>query len=804
MDKTSGEKPGADGILAQAAQSLRRGGAGIGLAAACFFMGRAQIYGGISPLVIAGAATAFLEGKRFYIYALATLAGLVTRFSVEHSIKYFIAIGIMWFINICFNDKAKKIDLLAKCAAAGIIMLLSGLATAVIRGLDPYGLMICVLEGVLAFSLSFILAKGREALVQTYAARKESLNSEELVCAMFFAGGVVMGAADIWVGWISLRYMLCGFLTLLVLRAAGSAAIAAGLVLGVLMNAAGYEGHGFALVLAVSALLCGFIKNDHKAAQAGAFTGIAAVLSLYFGLFSIPLVISLVLASLLFFFLNTHRLLAGAREMMTPAGISAGEYYSRVGAMASARLQGAAASFSKLAKTFGGLSKPRTGLTMPEVRSLLDDVIAKSCAECVKSYVCWEQDFYDTYQKAFEALKNCDVLPVAEVESHPIMDFCIRRTEFYGNIRHFFELYRNDLKWRNYLSESRYMAQVQLTAAAGVIGELAGGLNFGGRFDWELERKLRQAFIKKGIPVLNIIVVVDKEGRYEAEITHKSCGSNHKCAEYALIAAETLGRKMRKRERECAVTAVSRAEGKRDGMEKDACRLRLVEESPLKAACGAACSAVSTTGESGDSYSHMENRNGRVTLILSDGMGKGKAAGISSRATVELFEDFMEAGFDKNVAARLINSALLLKSIEGNENYSTLDVCSIDTYAGRAEFLKVGASSTFIVSGEGGAKEVEAIMSYNLPVGILESVEPEIASRRVKHGDIIIMMTDGVLDSVVGMEQKEGWVVAAMKKLTSTNPQHIADHLLACAQKNSAGAVRDDMTVLVARIWERG
>lgn len=780
MDKTAGGM--------QVVEVGRRVGAGLLVGASCFFLGRAQVYGMVSPFALAAVAPGFMGGKGFYFHAMTAMLGVASRFSVQHSVRYFVAMGLLWLINIYWQGRFKGAELLLKCAVIGIVMLFSGLFTAAVRGLTPFSLLITVLEGVLAFSLSFILIKGREALKRVVEARHEVLSQEELVCTAFLAAGIVMGAADIWIGWIALRYVLSGLLTLLMIKVGGG--LPAGLLLGVLMHAAGLEGLGFALALAISALVCGFVKSDNRVVTASVFLCVLSAAALFFGDFRLELVVSIALASALYILLPLARIMSGAVEMMVPKAIGHEEYFNRVKDMTAGRLRGAADSFAKLSRTFGAMHKPRTGLTKAEVSGLLDDVIARSCIDCVKNYICWEEDFYDTYQKAYEALKSCDVLHVVNDGETPIMDFCIRRAEFFDNIRYFFELYRNDLKWHNYLGESRQMAAIQLSSAASIIGSLADGMSFEGRFDLELEKKLVQAFLKQGIKIRSAVVIQRKDGRVEAEIVHKSCGSRYKCAAYALIAAEALGRKMKKSDKDCTVEGFG---------ESAICRLHLVEEHRFSVTCGAACLAAES-GENGDSYAHTEHGNGRYTLILSDGMGKGKAAGAESRATVELFEDFMESGFDKDVATRLINSALLLKtSLGGKENFSTLDVCSIDLHTGRAEFLKVGASSTVIVSGD----EAEVISSYSLPVGILESVEPESASRRVKDGDIIVMMTDGLLDTVFGPDTKESWIAAAVRDMKTQNPQKLADHLLSRAMTNAGGDIKDDMTVLVARIWEK-
>ena len=65
-----------------------------------------------------------------------------------------------------------------------------------------------------------------------------------------------------------------------------------------------------------------------------------------------------------------------------------------------------------------------------------------------------------------------------------------------------------------------------------------------------------------------------------------------------------------------------------------------------------------------------------------------------SEIVVELLEQFLESGFTQEAAARMVNSALVLKGQEGM--FSTVDICAVDLYTGICEFLKAGAASTFI------------------------------------------------------------------------------------------------------------
>lgn len=767
---------------------IKRNAAGAAMTAICFFLGRAQIFGVLSPMAVAGASMGFMEGGGFYLSALFTMFGLATKFNAIYTIKYIITVGVMWFVNIILQGRLKKPAELTKYASAGVIIFLTGLSVELLRGLTAYGLMMCALEGVLTFSLSFIFTKGKEALVKS----ESPMTAEELLSAAFLLGGAILGAADIWIGWVSLRYLFCAFLILVtVYRAGGTTAAAAGLVLGVLTHAAGYETPMFAVVLAISGLICGFTKNTLKPVIGAVFTVVSGITALYFGIFRWELAVSFGLSSVLFIIAPKTRLLSGVRDMLTPAGISAEEYYHRVRALASDRLKAAAISFARLSAAFDGVYKPRIGLTKGEVSDLIEDVADKSCVGCVKYVICWEQDLYETYQKTYEVLKRCDLDggEGIDVVSSALLDFCIRRREFYDAVLSYFELYKNDLKWRNSLNESRRMAAVQLSAAAGVLEKLANGMSFSGKFDWSLEKKVRLALLKSGFDTESVVVAREGTG-LAVEISHKPCPGG-RCMAILPVVSEVLGKKFKRIDKSCLTV---------DYGDKRLCRLRLAEERKLSVACGVSTAAISKTGESGDSYAHMESQGGQALLVLSDGMGTGRRARAESQATVELFEDFIESGFDKNVTVELINSALLLKSYRhlGYESYSTLDICAVDLDSGKAEFLKVGAAASYIVGGGG----VDTIRSYSLPVGILDNVEPDTANRRVKHGDIIIMMTDGVLDPDSD-EQKERWVASVMKRCKAGDPQVVADFIMAEAKKVHKDVLEDDMTVLVARVWEK-
>lgn len=178
-------------------------------------------------------------------------------------------------------------------------------------------------------------------------------------------------------------------------------------------------------------------------------------------------------------------------------------------------------------------------------------------------------------------------------------------------------------------------------------------------------------------------------------------------------------------------------------------------------------------------------------------MGTGEQAAKESRIAIELLEQFTEAGFDRALAVRMINSALLLR--RGEEAYATLDICHVNLFDGHAEFIKLGAVASFIWRRD----RIISLRAVTLPAGILKQVEPEKNEMRLKDGDMILMVTDGITDALGGEEQTGAWLKAKLTAFPMSNPQDAAEYILQEAKKERRDGRRDDMTVLAGRFWQK-
>ncbi|MBR1700336.1 MAG: SpoIIE family protein phosphatase [Lachnospiraceae bacterium] len=198
---------------------------------------------------------------------------------------------------------------------------------------------------------------------------------------------------------------------------------------------------------------------------------------------------------------------------------------------------------------------------------------------------------------------------------------------------------------------------------------------------------------------------------------------------------------------------------------------------------------------SGDHYSILESEKGRMTLLLSDGTGSGEEASRDSEKALDLMEKFLEAGYDPYAAADMVNVAFYVE--ERDISHPTLDLCELDLYDGVCRFLKVGGAVSYIRHG----RTVESVRQSSLPLGIFRNLERAHTECTLGDGDQVILMTDGVL-AAFPQENAEEILEETIADMQEIGPGEIAEKIIETALHACGGHVKDDMTVLVAGVWE--
>lgn len=199
---------------------------------------------------------------------------------------------------------------------------------------------------------------------------------------------------------------------------------------------------------------------------------------------------------------------------------------------------------------------------------------------------------------------------------------------------------------------------------------------------------------------------------------------------------------------------------------------------------------------SGDSLINTKLKDGKYLFAISDGMGSGIKARESSQIVTSMLKRLLNSGFEKQTSIQLINSSLLNLT---DEVFATLDIAVFDLYNGNMEFIKSGAMPTYIKQN----KKVQIIKSKTLPTGTIKELKVDVFDKDIKNGQIIVMCTDGILDSNIEYKNKELWLKYLLEDMETTNSQKIADIILNEAVDNNYGKIKDDMSVFVIRLIKK-
>lgn len=217
----------------------------------------------------------------------------------------------------------------------------------------------------------------------------------------------------------------------------------------------------------------------------------------------------------------------------------------------------------------------------------------------------------------------------------------------------------------------------------------------------------------------------------------------------------------------------------------------VLAEMPLwQAECACAGRGRDGSEISGDSVLMMPLDGGRYLAVMSDGMGHGEVARRESCHTVELLRLCLEAGYTRQQALTAVNGMMILSS--RGERFATVDMAMADLWTGRLQMDKQGAAASWLIRG----REMQEITGDGLPLGMVEEVDSEGIILRLKEGDQLIMMTDGVEEA---FEDRETLREALMLSADATDASAAAWSLLNAAAQGEGQGGHDDRTVAVMR-----
>lgn len=318
----------------------------------------------------------------------------------------------------------------------------------------------------------------------------------------------------------------------------------------------------------------------------------------------------------------------------------------------------------------------------------------------------------------------------------------------------------------------RDMLVTHLTAMSGAARRFAMLSTDDSWWDDVSARRLRKALAELAYPA-SLLYVRRVQGHARASYTLRYVtGAKKQAAELCSLTARILDAPMR---------IVS----------SDDDRVLLAEQPLLRVEASIAAQGCEG-GCNGDTAWAGELQDGRWLAALSDGMGHGEQAARESEQTVNLLRLCLEAGYTRAQTLTAVNGMMLLAG--RGERFSTVDLVTLDLWTGQLTLDKLGAAASWISQGS----SLACVTGDALPLGILETVESRSSVAKLRAGDELFLMTDGVEDAFPSRAALEDAIRAT---LTESTAQAAAQALLASAVRAAgADSHADDQTIVVLRI----
>ena len=740
----------------------------------------------MNPVAIAYFAAAYVEKSLRYLLLISTLVGMFVWMPFEQAVRYAAIVILFMFVMAWVERRGQKqkVPPLIAGIVAAMVSIGVGAGFVLQRGFDQKEIILVGIEGLLIFALYQVFLKGIVYLLRSK--KGQTPNNEEMISIVLLFALFVYAIPDIKNVDFSFKETITYLLILIMGYKYGSGA---GAICGAAFGTVLYVGSGVDAMVGVMCILgisAGVFRKIGKFGAGVAFVLTNIALGYFYEETLIEVTAVRAIASGVAAFLLLPRSLLYPIEVISQPKEDL-EMRNRIQEVAKSKLTDFSESFKTLSKTFYQISETKTNLTKEDVNYIFDELSDKLCKGCINCNTCWKNNFYDTYKAAFAILSSAERNGEVRKEDVPpsFAKQCLNLNNFLYETNRGLEMAKLNLTWHNRMAQSREAIAGQLGEVASIIQDFSSELYESVGLENEIQDEIMSYMKQHHIEVKSVSVVEKRNKKQDFYLTARTgSGRCITTREAAKILGDVLGKRMKP------------SEGAKNIIPKEYETILFVEDANFKVLTGIAKATKTNERISGDNFSFIYLNNGEMIMTLSDGMGTGEQACEESQSVIELLEQFMEAGFKEESAIKLINSILVLRTDE--QSCSTIDMSILNLFTGICDFIKIGAAATFIKRQDW----VETITSTTLPVGVLNQVDIDGVSKKLYDGDIIVMVTDGVLDCIKG-DDKEKIFADLLLDVKKKNPQEIADELLDRSIEQNEYQAIDDMTVIVAGVWKK-
>lgn len=742
-----------------------------------FFLGRVSILEKLTPFGIAFmAAYIILKGANLSILA-SSMLGTISVQGVG-GIYYYIG-AILIYLYFTKYKGNKDLNLIASSTITASLFILAKLATIYLtKTTFVYDFVLIAFEGLLVFTMSYLFTFG----APIEGLKKRQMTNEEIICSFVTLALALSGLRDI-------SFLGASFKNIISLSAiiylSYTQGILMGGTMGILIGMVAYisnvEMPFIIAILGVGGALAGLFKDLGKSGSVLGFILGSIIISFYINGLGTSFIKwnEIMIASVLFIGF-AGRLESWTKKISVRDDRIKKDYENRRFELASKKLSNMSELLDRLAESFRVTVEEKDIYSSAEIYNSIAQIKDEKCKNCVRCKECWDEDYYTTY---YSLLTSIGIMG-SNIEDRDklissVMSKC--SDNLFQIISNVYNNYNEKVSINRKYMDQRMVLIEQLEGLSQIVDNINLDIYKDTTFNIELEEMLVKEIKNHRVDINEIIVSQMGSDNIEIYMEFDTLNSLEKAEKVTNIISNALGYPVTS---DYTYGAVSNTN-----------RFKLIRTNRYSTLTKVSALPNSEDGISGDNFTYGEVENTSFVAI-SDGMGIGKRASAESTTAIEILEKMMEINADKEMTIKTINSVLRTKS--DDEIFTTLDLSFIDLYSGKLQMIKSGTPPTFIKKKD----DVILINSRSLPIGILKDIDFNVYEENIEDGDLIIMMSDGILDSNKDTDNPEEWIKKVISGIESINPQIVADEILNIAKLHGMGEIKDDMTVLVTKVWK--
>ncbi len=440
-----------------------------------------------------------------------------------------------------------------------------------------------------------------------------------------------------------------------------------------------------------------------------------------------------------------------------------------------ARLKALTDSMESLSEVFYHLSDRMKKPGAAEVRMLCDRCLREQCMRCSLTTLCWVREqtsTADAVTNMTSAICREGILSMTDVPEY-LRERCKGMPKIVSRINDA----HIDMLEKAARQDKMEVLALDYRAMAGLLSHACRLHAAETYHDPTLTAKLRQTADSMGLGVTYLTVVGKRRLQIVAGGVDPSgiaCSPNRIKERFGETLGVTLTPPRFDLESDYVTMSMStarkfRIESARAGCEK--------ENEPV----------------SGDSMVLFENREDYCYALISDGMGSGREAALTSRMCTVFLKTLLAAGNPKSVAIEMLNNFIRNKNLEC---FATVDLLEIDLLNGQACFIKSGAAPSYVLR-DG---KLFRISSSTLPIGITREIRAEEIRFELEAGDTVVLLSDGIAEGSSQDYDDTLWLADLLTSapIETDSIAAMCEKILRAAQENHQRT--DDMTVAMLKI----